>query len=186
MSPLHFRLAVGLANAVDGAALQVRLCDGGAIVASSYRWSALTLADLRNALIAPGHPAGPDQRMDDASIERRVAEVDVTGALVHLGGGLHLLEEFDENTPPTLWFAVPLSPRMTAVVLAEAGIDEELDDDAEIILRNDPALGVTVIGVQADGEDEVFELALRCHAACLIAELEALTLSSTSRGDTGE
>jgi hypothetical protein len=111
-------------------------------------------------------------------VARWVESVEVGGALVD-AGGVHLL---DGEDGPSAWFATSAPPYRVVDALEGAPThDLPGGPDAQVSLRPDPELAVSVVQVTQDdgGDDQLRELAVRALGACLVAELEPLTRHSS-------
>lgn len=168
IDPVQLRLAVALGHAVPRAELRLTCRDGGRVVVGRHPSAHLSPCDLRRTFVAGELPGRPD-------VARWIESIEVGGALVDAGGGLHLLADDDGRSA---WFATTAPPYRVVDALEGAPThDLPGSPDARVTLRPDPELGVSVVQVVQDdgGDDQLRELAVRALGACLVAELEPLT-----------
>lgn len=166
------RFAVGLAHAVPGAELTIRRADGGEVMVAHREGADLNLCWLRR-LVMEG--AGP------WTSNRWVEVVGVGGTLAPTGEGLWASDQPESKR----WFATALRPDLVAAVLAELDTSDIGEEDIEVVLKPDPCLGMTAVGVSAQApelEERRNELARRAHAACMVDELIWSAHADSTRG----
>lgn len=164
----QIRLAVALAHSIPGVRLHVSLRDGTTVLVGAGLVGALTPCQFRAAVLEPVR----GQVLMDA-----VAEVDVVGGVVDLGGALYARGDARGSER---WFASTLTPAAVGEALSDSP-DGIPDDAFETLLRPDPELGAGAIGLRAlhpafmGRLDEVAHWALtRCLVAELVAEAAAV------------
>lgn len=155
------RLAVGLAHSIPGAELTFRRVDGGEVVAANRPGADVDLCSLRRLVM---------RSVGSSTADRWLEIVRVGGSVTPTSDGLWA----SEGPEPRRWFATMLRQERVIDVLGAIETEGIGDDEIEVLLKPDPCLGLTAVGVTARGPhlvDHLDELARRAHAACIVDEL---------------
>lgn len=153
-SLLDLRLASALVHAVPGSFLTVRDGAGGSFTISGHPSANCCPAAWRCAV---GRSVQPDSPEPPASLA-----VEMIGGRLAAGSGAF----FDVTDHRLRWFATTVPACVVATV-----IDHEPGEvAAEIRLRPDPLLGVTVVRVESD-DDAIDEVVIDLRARLAVAEL---------------
>lgn len=153
---VDLRLASALVHAVPGSFLTLRGNDGGSFTISGHpsaaccpsAWRCAVGGSARSAAL--GSPAPPT--------------VEMIGGRLAAGPGAYL----DVTDPEARWFATTLPACVVATVVEH----DPGDIAAEIRLRPDPVLGVTVVHVVCD-DPAIDDLVVDLRARLVVAELAA-------------
>lgn len=153
-SLVDLRLASALVHAVPGSFLTVRDGAGGSFTISRHPSANCCPAAWRCAVgrsAQPGQPAPPPS-----------LAIEMIGGRLAAGTGAFL----DVTDPGARWFATTLPACVVATVIEH----DPGDVEAEIRLRPDPVLGVTVVCVECD-DPAIDEVVVDLRARLAVAEL---------------
>lgn len=166
----RLRLATALTHTVPGATMRVACHSGQQVYVGSHPGADLDACAMRKVAIASGRP-----EMRDYS--ELVADITVSGALQHLGGGVYrrVLDEVEQR-----WLASVLPPETIAELLDVGGPVDTPDDAMHACLKPDCDLAITcvVITVNSEYQHALDEIAANASAAILVEEL----MRSTRQG----
>ena len=163
------RHATALVHALDGAEMKLR--DG--------HGRSLTVGRHPSADVDPcrWHRFVRAGRHHPRSVASTLVE-GVGGRLVDRGGGIY----GDRHHDGLRWFVTTLCPGLAVAALRNAELGPVPEEVVTATVRRDDALEVTMVGVHVDApclDRSLDDLALRIHAACLVAELGADLLAES-------
>ncbi len=165
MTPLErLRLAGALAHSVQGAELRLHTGNGDQIVVSHHPAADLDPCVLRRVIVASSCPDGTDY-------SGRIADIDVGGALVDMGGGVF---GTSRDGGEQRWIVSLLQPDRVIRLLDGVGHGLVDDDGMHACVKPDPCIGVTTILITST--DPSFDhgvdlVAAEVAAACFVEEL---------------
>lgn len=147
---------------------------GGLLVVADEEHRQLTIGRHPSAEIDPCRWRAAVVRVvrrDDPGLGS-ISLVDVAGSLARLDNGSFA----DRNDPLRRWLVVPLAPCAVADALRRVDLGGLPEDDVTATVRPDLELGLTLVGVAVEREEQVEELDELIGdvaGALLVAELEA-------------
>ena len=167
----RFRLATALTHTVPGATMHVACHSGQQVHVGSHPTADLDACAMRKVAIASGRPEVRDY-------SALVADITVSGALQHLGGGVYrrVVDGVEQR-----WLATVLPPETVAELLDLCGPAGTPDDAMHACLKPDCDLAVTCVVVTANSATYrhlLDEIAASDAAVILVEEL----LRSTRQG----
>lgn len=155
---------VGLAHAIPDAALQLDLRDGRTLEVGHRPNYELDLCSLRQAVLHSDCPRHPN-------LTDWITDIRPTGSITPEQAGL-----FTRTAPDSSrqwWFATLLRPETAGHFLRAIDADSNYVD-LEAVLRPDPCLAVTVVGISGmswiPAADQL-AIALEAYESCLVEEL---------------
>lgn len=160
----QLRLTVGLAHAVPGAEVLVQAVSGSEHLAANSAEADLHLCSLRHAIVASLGPNRPD-------ITQWIRSVEIQGSLRQDGAGTYASTT---SANGEWWFATVLRKDPVLQVLQQVDDQVDVDDDIQVIVKPDPCLGVTVVGLAAPRPElapSAESAALEGYTSCVVEEL---------------
>jgi len=167
----RLRLATALTHTVPGATMHVACHSGQRVHVGSSPGADLDACAMRKVVIASGRPEVRDY-------SELVADITVSGALQHLGGGVYrrVFDDVEQR-----WLATVLPPETVAELLDLCGPAGTPDDAMHACLKPDCELAVTCLVITANRSEYqhvLDEIAASASAAILVEEL----MRSTRQG----
>lgn len=160
----NIRLAVGLAHTVVGTELTLQGEDEVDLRSSGDTDSDIHICRLRQVVVASLSPQHPD-------VSSWIRSVTVGGALTPSNAGVY---RFSGHPLAQRWFATVLPQTSLVELLERVSAESPSGADVEAVLKPDPGLEVTVVGISATtpaAELAIDELSLYAYQLCLTAEL---------------
>jgi hypothetical protein len=157
-------LATGLVHSIPGVAIELRRERGDRLVVAHHRLDAdMTPCELRAALIA-------EQQRGAPRVTETVTSVEVVAGLCDIGVGVY---QRTGDHGEERWFATLLPFEHAASLVEHCDIDQA-EVAVRVVLRPDPELGVTVVGLTCSHPAHGWlldEVTFWVCAACTIHEL---------------
>jgi len=167
----RLRLATALTHTVPGATMHVACHSGHQVHVGSHPGADIDACAMRKVAIASG-------RREVRDYSELVADITVSGALQHLGGGVYrrVFDDVEQR-----WLATVLPPETVAELLDLCGPAGTPADAMHACLKPDCDLAVTCLVITANRNEYhhvLDEIAASASAAILVEEL----LRSTHQG----
>lgn len=160
----RLRLATALTHTVPGATMHIVCHSGRHVHVGVHPGADLDACAMRKVVIASGRPEVRDY-------SEHVADIAVSGALQHLGGGVYrrVFDDIEQR-----WLTTVLTPETVAELLDLCGPAGTPDDAMHACLKPDCDLAVTCVVITANCHEHqhlLDEIAANASAAILVEEL---------------